>query len=47
VARVNGQEVEFSLALNSEERNLLQVITLGRVLQAIEEPSAWRFRLNP
>jgi len=47
VARVNGQEVEFSLNLNSEERNLLQVITLGRVLQAIEEPSAWRFRLNP
>lgn len=47
VARVSGQEVEFSLNLNSEERNLLQVITLGRVLQAIEEPSAWRFRLNP
>jgi len=47
VARVNGQEVEFSLNLNSEERNLLQVITLGRVLQAIEEPSGWRFRLNP
>jgi len=47
VVRVNGQEVEFSLELNSEERNLLQVITLGRVLQAIEEPSAWRFRLNP
>jgi hypothetical protein len=47
VARVNGQEVEFSLNLNSEERNLLQVITLGRVLEAIEEPSAWRFRLNP
>ena len=47
VARVNGREVEFSLNLNSEERNLLQVITLGRVLQAIEDPSAWRFRLNP
>ena len=47
VARVNGQEVEFSLNINSEERNLLQVITLGRVLQAIEDPSAWRFRLNP
>jgi hypothetical protein len=47
VARVNGREVEFSLNLNSDERNLLQVITLGRVLQAIEEPSAWRFRLNP
>ena len=45
--RVNGREVEFSLNLNSDERNLLQVITLGRVLQAIEEPSAWRFRLNP
>ena len=47
VARVSGQEVEFSLNLNSAERNLLQVITLGRVLQAIAEPSAWRFRLNP
>ena len=47
VARVNGREVEFSLNLNSEERNLLQVITLGRVLQAIEDPSTWRFRLNP
>ena len=52
VARVSGREVEFSLNLNSEERNLLQVITLGRVLQAIEDPSSadpfsWRFRLNP
>lgn len=47
VARVNGREVEFTLNLNSEERNLLQVITLGRVLQAIEDPSTWRFRLNP
>jgi hypothetical protein len=47
VARVTGQELEFSLTLRSEERNLLQLITLGRVLQAIEEPSAWRFRLIP
>ena len=47
VARVSGQELEFSLNLSSEERNLLQLITLGRVLQPIEEPSAWRFRLNP
>jgi hypothetical protein len=52
VTRVSGREVEFSLNLNSEERNLLQVITLGRVLQAIEDsasaaPSSWRFRLNP
>lgn len=50
VSRVSGQEVEFSLHLNSEERSLLRVITLGRVLQANEEPSqpsAWRFRLNP
>ena len=52
VSRVNGQEVEFSLTLNSQERTLLQVITLGRVLQAVEGPasenlSSWRFRLNP
>ena len=47
VARISDQEVEFALHLNSEERNLLQVITLGKVLQAIEDPASWRFRLSP
>jgi hypothetical protein len=47
VERVAEQEVAFSLKLSAEERNLLQVIALGKVLQAIEGPSPWRFRLNP
>jgi hypothetical protein len=47
VARVSGQEVEFNLQLRAAERNLLQVIRLGKLLQQSGDPSAWRFQLNP
>ena len=47
VARVSGQEVEFNLQLRAAERNLLQVITLGKLLQQSGDPSAWRFQLTP
>ena len=47
VTHVNTREVGFSLKLNADERNLLQVMKLGKMLQAIGEPEAWRFRLNP
>jgi hypothetical protein len=47
VARVSDQEVEFKLQLSAAERNLLQVITLGKLLQPDGDPSTWRFRLNP
>jgi len=47
VARVEDQEVEFKLDLSADEHNLLQVITLGRVLQQSGDPAAWRFRLKP
>lgn len=47
VVDVNGQEVAFNLKLSSDERNLQQLITLGRVLERAEDPTAWRFHLNP
>lgn len=47
VLRVEDQEVEFNLELSADETNLLQVITLGRVLQQTGDPIAWRFRLSP
>ncbi len=47
VARVSGREVEFSLQLSAAEYNLLQVITLGKLLQPDGDPSLWRFQLNP
>ncbi len=47
VARVSGQEVEFNLQLRAAERNLRQVITLGRLLQPSGDPALWRFQLNP
>lgn len=47
VLRAAGDQVEFNLALNTGDRNLLQVIRLGRTLQAVEDPSSWRFRLGP
>ncbi len=47
VVRVSEQEVEFNLKLSAEERNLQQLITLGRLLQPTEDPTAWRFHLNP
>ena len=47
VVRISGQEVEFDLQLRAAERNLLQVITLGKLLQPAGDPSLWRFQLNP
>jgi len=47
VLRVADQEVEFSLSLSADERNLLQLIALGRVLQRGDDPAGWRFHLNP
>jgi hypothetical protein len=47
VATATGEQVAFSLRLNAEERSLLQIITLGKVLETVEDPSAWRFRLTP
>jgi hypothetical protein len=44
---VKDQEVEFNLKLSADERNLRQLISLGRVLQRADDPTAWRFRLNP
>ena len=47
VTRVDGQEVEFDLRLSADERSLLQVITLGKMLQRVDDPSSWRFRYIP
>ena len=47
VARVSGEEVEFNLQLRAEERNLRQLITLGKLLQPGGDPALWRFQLNP
>jgi hypothetical protein len=47
VVRASEQEIEFDLTLSTPERSLLQVITLGRVLQPAGDPMAWRFRLRP
>ncbi|GMQ83975.1 MAG: DUF2066 domain-containing protein [Gammaproteobacteria bacterium] len=47
VARVSGQDVEFNLQLSAAEHNLLQVITLGKLLRPDGDPSLWRFQLNP
>jgi hypothetical protein len=47
VVRVAPPEVQFDLTLSAQERSLLQVITLGRVLQPEGDPLAWRFRLRP
>lgn len=47
VVRVSDQEVEFHLQLSAEERNLLQIITLGKVLESVQDPSFWRFRIRP
>jgi len=47
VARISGQEAEFDLQLRAADRNLLQVIALGKLLQPAGDPSLWRFRLNP
>ena len=47
VARVSDREVEFNLQLSAAERNLLQLIRLGKLLQQDGDPDLWRFRLNP
>jgi hypothetical protein len=47
VAGVTDQEVEFNLKLSADERNLQQLIALGRVLQRTDDPTAWRFHLHP
>jgi hypothetical protein len=46
VVRVADQEVQFDLTLSTPERSLMQLITLGRVLQPAADPLAWRFRLR-
>ncbi len=46
VARVQGDEIEFSVRLNGEERNLLQVIAIGRVLEPVAGGAPWRYRLR-
>ncbi len=47
VAMVKGDEVQFSLQLNTGEQNLVRLIRLGRVLEPLQtEPDApWQFRL--
>lgn len=47
VLRVERHTVEFNLELSADERSLLQLIALGRVLRRVDDPSAWRFRLQP
>lgn len=47
VVRAGENEVEFALTLGADERNLLQIITLGKVLHSQEQPDSWRFRLKP
>jgi len=47
VVRASEGEVQFDVTLNAQERSLLQVITLGRVLQPEGDPLAWHFRLQP
>jgi hypothetical protein len=47
VVSVREDEVEFNLKLSADERNLLQLIALGRMLQQTGDPAAWRFHLNP
>ena len=47
VKRVSAGEVEFDLQLSADAHSLRQVIALGKLLQAVDVPEAWRFRLNP
>lgn len=46
VARVSGQEVEFNLQLSAAERNLLQLLRLGKLLRQDGDPASWRFQLS-
>jgi uncharacterized protein len=47
VLHVGQHAVEFNLTLSADERNLLQLIALGRVLQRMDDPAVWRFHLQP
>jgi hypothetical protein len=46
VRRVSGREMEFELSLSSDERSVLQLITLGKVLEARGGEPLWNFRLR-
>ncbi len=47
VAMVSGDQVQFSLKLNTSEQGLVKLIRLGRVLQPVttEGDAPWQFRL--
>lgn len=47
VGRVQQHSVEFDLALSADERNLQQLIGLGRILQRVDDPALWHYRLQP
>lgn len=45
VAMVAGDEVQFSLRLNTSEQGLMRLIRLGRVLEPASGDIPWQFRL--
>ena len=45
VSRVSGDEVQFSLQLNTSEQSLMRLIRLGRVLEPVQSDTDWQFRL--
>jgi hypothetical protein len=47
VAMVAGDEVQFSLQLNTSEQSLVRLVRLGRVLQPVttDADASWQFRL--
>ncbi len=47
VVRVADGSVEFFLQINADERNLQQLITLGRRLEAVGDPTLWHFQYRP
>lgn len=47
VLRAGESEVEYALTLGADERTLLQIITLGKILQSQQGPDSWRFHLKP
>ena len=47
VLHVGQHTVEFNLTLSADERSLLQLIALGRILQRMDDPAVWRFHLQP
>jgi hypothetical protein len=46
VVRVADGQVQFDLMLNAQDRRLLQLITLGTVLQPVGDAAEWHFRLH-